>query len=68
MAYAMTKGATAKEEEPISSCASESGSLFDPDLNSDNDNDENTGSSSIQYDNNNNTDSNSDSNSDTKYE
>ncbi|KAG9297007.1 hypothetical protein G9A89_008593 [Geosiphon pyriformis] len=36
------------EEKPISSCALELESVFNPDSNSDNDNDENTGSSSIQ--------------------
>ncbi|KAG9303549.1 hypothetical protein G9A89_018445 [Geosiphon pyriformis] len=50
-----------KEEEPISSCASESESLINHDLDSDDDN-KNTGSSSIQNDNNNKDNSNSDLN------
>ncbi|KAG9299560.1 hypothetical protein G9A89_020731 [Geosiphon pyriformis] len=57
-----------EEEEPISSCTSESELSFDPNSNSDNDDNENTGSSSIQYDNNDNNNSNSDSNFDLKYE
>ncbi|KAG9306823.1 hypothetical protein G9A89_005724 [Geosiphon pyriformis] len=56
-----------EEKEPISSCASESESPFNPNSNPDNNNNENTGSSSIQYGNNNDTNSNSDSNSNTKY-
>ncbi|KAG9307033.1 hypothetical protein G9A89_003084 [Geosiphon pyriformis] len=55
-----------ENEKPISSCASELKSIFNPNSNSDNDDNENTGSSFIQYGNNNNTDSNSDLNSDTK--
>ncbi|KAG9284630.1 hypothetical protein G9A89_004672 [Geosiphon pyriformis] len=53
-----------EEKEPISSCASESESVFNSDLNSDNDDDKNTGSSSVQNDNKNN--SNWDSNSNPK--
>ncbi|KAG9286163.1 hypothetical protein G9A89_010177 [Geosiphon pyriformis] len=56
-----------EEEKPISSCTSESESLFDLDSNSNNDNNENTSSSSIQISDNNDDDSNSDSNSDPKY-
>ncbi|KAG9301147.1 hypothetical protein G9A89_012530 [Geosiphon pyriformis] len=56
-----------EEEEPISSCASELESIFNPDLNSDNDDDKNTSSSSIQYGNINNNNSNSDLNSDPDY-
>ncbi|KAG9291009.1 hypothetical protein G9A89_012881 [Geosiphon pyriformis] len=55
-----------EEEEPISSCASESESPINHDSNSDN-NDDNNSSSFIQNSNNNNNDSNSDSNSNTKY-
>ncbi|KAG9286160.1 hypothetical protein G9A89_010174 [Geosiphon pyriformis] len=51
-----------EEEEPISSCASELESIFNPDSNSDNNNDKNNGSSSAQNDNKNNNDSDSDSN------
>ncbi|KAG9288033.1 hypothetical protein G9A89_017628 [Geosiphon pyriformis] len=40
---------TISEEEPISSCTSESESVFNPNSNSDNDDNENTGSSSMQY-------------------
>ncbi|KAG9293963.1 hypothetical protein G9A89_019301 [Geosiphon pyriformis] len=57
-----------EEEEPISSCTSESESLFNPDLNFNNNDDKNTSSSSVQIGNNNNDNSNSDSNFDPKYE
>ncbi|KAG9294652.1 hypothetical protein G9A89_008131 [Geosiphon pyriformis] len=57
-----------KEEEPISSCTSESKLPFDPDSNSDNNDDKNTGSSSVQNSDNNDNDSNSDANSNLKYE
>ncbi|KAG9295885.1 hypothetical protein G9A89_006624 [Geosiphon pyriformis] len=57
-----------KEEEPISNCALELESPFDPDSNSDNDNNENNGSSSIQNGNNNDNNINSDSNSNSNYE
>ncbi|KAG9287332.1 hypothetical protein G9A89_000792, partial [Geosiphon pyriformis] len=56
-----------EEEEPISSCALESESLINRDLDSNND-DENTDSSSVQNSNNNKNDSNSDSNSNLNYE
>ncbi|KAG9291784.1 hypothetical protein G9A89_012069 [Geosiphon pyriformis] len=56
-----------KEEEPISSCASESESLIKCNPDFDNNN-ENTGSSSVQNDNDNKDDSNLDSNSDLNYE
>ncbi|KAG9306858.1 hypothetical protein G9A89_005759 [Geosiphon pyriformis] len=56
-----------KEEEPISSCTSESESLINRDPNSDDD-DKNTGSSSIQNGNDNDNDSNSDTNSNLNYE
>ncbi|KAG9297764.1 hypothetical protein G9A89_011279 [Geosiphon pyriformis] len=50
-----------EEKEPISSCTSESESVFNPDSNSDNNDDENTGSSFVQNNNKNinNWDSNS---------
>ncbi|KAG9296227.1 hypothetical protein G9A89_014819 [Geosiphon pyriformis] len=51
-----------EEEKPISSCASELESVFNPDSNSDNDNDKNTGSSSVQNDNKNISNWDSDSN------
>ncbi|KAG9290175.1 hypothetical protein G9A89_022151 [Geosiphon pyriformis] len=55
---------TIKEDEPISSCASESKPTSNPDSNSDNNNDdENNDSSSAQYDNKNNSNSNFNSNS-----
>ncbi|KAG9286389.1 hypothetical protein G9A89_014555 [Geosiphon pyriformis] len=54
--------------EPISSCASESESPFNPNSNSNNDDDENTSFSSVQIGDNNDNNSNSDSNSDPKYE
>ncbi|KAG9307430.1 hypothetical protein G9A89_017260 [Geosiphon pyriformis] len=57
-----------KEKEPISSCTSESESLFNLNSNSDNNDNKNTSSNSIQYGNNDNNDSHSDSNSDLKYE
>ncbi|KAG9298615.1 hypothetical protein G9A89_012683 [Geosiphon pyriformis] len=57
-----------EKEEPISSYALESESIFDSNSNSDNDDDKKTGSSSIQNGNNNDYNSNSDSNSDSKYE
>ncbi|KAG9299640.1 hypothetical protein G9A89_020811 [Geosiphon pyriformis] len=57
-----------KEEEPISSCTSESKLPFDPNSNSDNDDDENNGSSFIQNGNDNDNNINSDSNSDSNYE
>ncbi|KAG9296952.1 hypothetical protein G9A89_003666 [Geosiphon pyriformis] len=57
-----------EEEEPISSCASDSESIFNPDSNSDKDNDENTSSSSVQNGINNDNDSNSDLNSNLNYE
>ncbi|KAG9300998.1 hypothetical protein G9A89_018950 [Geosiphon pyriformis] len=56
-----------EEEEPISSCASESELLINHDSNSDNDNDNNS-SSSVQKGNNNDNDSNSDTNLDVNYE
>ncbi|KAG9285521.1 hypothetical protein G9A89_006509 [Geosiphon pyriformis] len=56
-----------EEEEPISSCASESELLINYNPNSDDD-DENTSSSSIQNGNNNKDNSNSDSNFDLNYE
>ncbi|KAG9287882.1 hypothetical protein G9A89_017477 [Geosiphon pyriformis] len=56
-----------KEEEPISSCTSESELLINYDPDSDN-NDENTGSSSVQNGNDNKGDSNLDSNSNLNYE
>ncbi|KAG9285893.1 hypothetical protein G9A89_013318 [Geosiphon pyriformis] len=56
-----------EEEEPISSCTSESESLINRDSNSDND-DDNNGSSSVQDSNDNDNDSNSDTNSDLNYE
>ncbi|KAG9306511.1 hypothetical protein G9A89_000974 [Geosiphon pyriformis] len=56
-----------EEEKPISSCASESESLINCDLDCNND-DENTNSSSVQNGNNNKDDSNSDSNSNLNYE
>ncbi|KAG9292977.1 hypothetical protein G9A89_016339 [Geosiphon pyriformis] len=54
-----------EEDKPISSCASESGSTFNPDSNSNNNDNKNNGSSSAQYSNKNNNDSDSDSNSKT---
>ncbi|KAG9306532.1 hypothetical protein G9A89_004729 [Geosiphon pyriformis] len=57
-----------EEEEPISSCASESELNFNSNSNSDNNNNKNTGSSSIQYGESNDNDSNSDLNSDPNYE
>ncbi|KAG9303778.1 hypothetical protein G9A89_018675 [Geosiphon pyriformis] len=57
-----------EEEEPISSCALESESIFNPDSNSDNNDDKNTGSSSVQYGDNNDNNSNSDLNSDSDFE
>ncbi|KAG9288496.1 hypothetical protein G9A89_015702 [Geosiphon pyriformis] len=56
-----------KEEEPISSCASESESLINHNPDSDNDN-ENIGSSSVQNGKDNKNNSNSGSNSDLNYE
>ncbi|KAG9301089.1 hypothetical protein G9A89_012472 [Geosiphon pyriformis] len=56
-----------EEEEPISSCASESESLINCDPDSDDDN-KNTSSSSVQNGNDNKSDSNSDPNSDLNYE
>ncbi|KAG9290539.1 hypothetical protein G9A89_020909 [Geosiphon pyriformis] len=56
-----------EEEEPISSCASESESLINRDPNSDND-DKNIGSSSIQNGNDNKNDFNSNSNSNLNHE
>ncbi|KAG9300731.1 hypothetical protein G9A89_023529 [Geosiphon pyriformis] len=56
-----------EEEEPISSCASESESPINRDSNSDNDNNNNS-SSSIQNGNDNDNDSDSDTNSDLNYE
>ncbi|KAG9303474.1 hypothetical protein G9A89_013801 [Geosiphon pyriformis] len=55
---------TIPEEEPISSCALELESVFNPNLNSNNDDNENTDSSSVQYNNKN--INNSDSNSNPK--
>ncbi|KAG9303871.1 hypothetical protein G9A89_005781 [Geosiphon pyriformis] len=55
-----------KEEEPISSCASESELLINHDPDSD-DNDKNTGSSSVQNGNDNKYNSNSNSNSNLNY-
>ncbi|KAG9295897.1 hypothetical protein G9A89_006636 [Geosiphon pyriformis] len=57
-----------EEEKPISSCALELKSPFDPNSNSDNDDDTNNSSSSIQNDNDNDNNINSDSNSDSNYE
>ncbi|KAG9295916.1 hypothetical protein G9A89_006655 [Geosiphon pyriformis] len=57
-----------EEEEPISSCALELESPFNPNSNSDNDNDENNSSSFIQNGNDNDNNINSDSNSDSNYE
>ncbi|KAG9307415.1 hypothetical protein G9A89_017244 [Geosiphon pyriformis] len=51
-----------KEKKPISSCVSESESIFDLNSNSDDNDDENTSSNYIQYGNENNSDSNSNSN------
>ncbi|KAG9289452.1 hypothetical protein G9A89_008013 [Geosiphon pyriformis] len=51
-----------QEEEPISSCASESELPFNPNLNSDNDDNKNTSSSSVQNGNKNNSNWDSDSN------
>ncbi|KAG9303938.1 hypothetical protein G9A89_005848 [Geosiphon pyriformis] len=48
-----------EENKPMSSCASESESIFNPNSNSDNDNDENNSSSFVQNNNNFNSDSNS---------
>ncbi|KAG9301717.1 hypothetical protein G9A89_016788 [Geosiphon pyriformis] len=56
-----------EEEEPISSCTSESELPINHDSNSDND-DDNNGSSSVQNDNDNDNDSDSDTNSDLNYE
>ncbi|KAG9295851.1 hypothetical protein G9A89_006590 [Geosiphon pyriformis] len=56
-----------EEEEPISSCTSESELPFNLDSNSDNNDDKNNGSSSIQNGNDNNNDINSDSNSNSNY-
>ncbi|KAG9289392.1 hypothetical protein G9A89_007953 [Geosiphon pyriformis] len=56
-----------EEEEPISSCVSESESPINCDSNSDNDNN-NNGSSSTQNGNDNNNDFNSDTNADLNYE
>ncbi|KAG9284335.1 hypothetical protein G9A89_007490 [Geosiphon pyriformis] len=56
------------EEELISSCASESELIFNPDSNSNNNDDENTSFSSIQYGDNNDNDSNSDLNPNSDYE
>ncbi|KAG9300357.1 hypothetical protein G9A89_009981 [Geosiphon pyriformis] len=56
-----------EEEEPISSCASESESPINRDSNSDND-DDNNSSSSVQKGNDNDNNSNSDTNSDVNYE
>ncbi|KAG9287476.1 hypothetical protein G9A89_023848 [Geosiphon pyriformis] len=55
-----------EEEEPISSCTSESESPINQDSNPDN-NDDNNGSSSVQNGNDNDNDSNSDINSDLNY-
>ncbi|KAG9303589.1 hypothetical protein G9A89_018485 [Geosiphon pyriformis] len=57
-----------EEKEPISSYASKSELIFNPDSNSNNDDDKNTSSSSVQYGNNNNNDSNSDLNPNPDYE
>ncbi|KAG9306103.1 hypothetical protein G9A89_016007 [Geosiphon pyriformis] len=59
-----------EEEELISSCASESELLLDPDSNpnNDNDDDKNNGSSSVQNSNDNDNNINSDSNFDSNYE
>ncbi|KAG9292864.1 hypothetical protein G9A89_016226 [Geosiphon pyriformis] len=57
-----------KEEEPISSCASESESPLNLDSNSNNNDNKNNGSSSVQNGNDNDNDINSDSNSDSNYE
>ncbi|KAG9305477.1 hypothetical protein G9A89_021195 [Geosiphon pyriformis] len=57
-----------EEIEPISSCASESESIFNPNSNFNNNDNKNTSSSSVQNGNNNDYNSNSDSNSDSKYE
>ncbi|KAG9303934.1 hypothetical protein G9A89_005844 [Geosiphon pyriformis] len=54
-----------EEDKPMSNCASELESIFNPDSNSDNNNDENTGSSSTQNSNKNNNNLNPDSNSET---
>ncbi|KAG9302583.1 hypothetical protein G9A89_007287 [Geosiphon pyriformis] len=51
-----------EEDKPISSCALELESIFNPNLNSNNDDDKNTGSSSIQNGNKNINNSDSDSN------
>ncbi|KAG9287778.1 hypothetical protein G9A89_017373 [Geosiphon pyriformis] len=51
-----------EKEEPISNCALESESTFNPDSNFDNDDDKNNGSSSTQYGNKNNNDLDSNSN------
>ncbi|KAG9291510.1 hypothetical protein G9A89_021929 [Geosiphon pyriformis] len=56
-----------EEEEPISSCTSESESLINRDSNSNND-DNNNGSSSVQIDNNDENDSDSDSKPNVNYE
>ncbi|KAG9302674.1 hypothetical protein G9A89_007378 [Geosiphon pyriformis] len=53
---------TIPEEEPISSCASELESVFNPNSNSNNDDNKNTGSSSTQYGNEDINDSDSNSN------
>ncbi|KAG9298526.1 hypothetical protein G9A89_018885 [Geosiphon pyriformis] len=52
-----------EEKEPISSCALELKSIFNPNSNSDSNDNKNNSSSSIQYGNKNNSDSNSNSNS-----
>ncbi|KAG9286353.1 hypothetical protein G9A89_014519 [Geosiphon pyriformis] len=54
-----------KEEEPINSCALESGSTFNPNLNSDNDDDKNNSFSSTQLNKKNNGNSDSDLNPET---
>ncbi|KAG9298380.1 hypothetical protein G9A89_005240 [Geosiphon pyriformis] len=56
-----------EEEKPISSCASESESIFNSDSNSDKDDNENTSSSSVQNRINNNNDSNLDLNFNLNY-
>ncbi|KAG9297015.1 hypothetical protein G9A89_008601 [Geosiphon pyriformis] len=57
-----------EEKKPISSCASESELIFNPNSNSDNNDNKNTGSSFIQYGENNDNDSNSDLNTNPNYE
>ncbi|KAG9298270.1 hypothetical protein G9A89_002758 [Geosiphon pyriformis] len=56
-----------EEKKPISNCALESESNFNPDSNSDNDNNKNNNSSFVQYGNNNDNNLNSDLNPDLNY-